>query len=581
LLGLVGGAAAIVLQSAIVVATNLFFFGRFSLSPCSPAAHQLGVLVVLIPGLGGLIVGLLARFASPAIRGHGIPETMETILVARSRIAPRLAVLKPLATAVSIGSGGPFGAEGPIIQTGGALGSFLGQLWSTTAAERKILVASGGAAAGMAATFNAPLAALLLALELHLFEFRARSILPVGIASAVAAAFRWIMLGPAPLYPVLANHEMTAWELPVSAILGVAAGLLACLLCKGVYLVEDAFERIGLHWTWWPLAGGLAVGLIGLFFPQALGVGSEYMSSITAGEATFAFLLAMLLCKILAWTISLGSGTSGGVLGPLLLMGGSLGGALGYLALWVRPGLGDPGMWAVVSMAAVFAGATRTPLTSVVFALELTHAGGLLVPLLISCLMSDLISVGLLRHSIMTEKIARCGIAICHELELDALGQLTVGQVMSPNVEVVPVSLPLGRLFERMYGGLDRAKHQGYPVTDDAGRLIGIVTRSDLPQFTLREDLGWLVVADVMSTRPVVVAWAEESVRRAAERMIVASVGRLPVVAANDASRIVGILSRSDVLKALARRHDEECRAERLLRADTRSAGPSSQRRAG
>jgi CBS domain-containing protein len=361
--------------------------------------------------------------------------------------------------------------------------------------------------------------------------------------------------------------------------LGLCAGLLAVCLCKAVYFVEDDFEILPLHWMWWPVLGGIAVGVLGFLFPQVLGVGVEYMGNIAWGRATLGFLCAMFLCKVLAWTIALGSGTSGGVLGPLLLIGGSFGGALAILVQWIRPDWGDPAVWAVVCMAAVFAGATRTPLTSVVFALELTGAGPVAMPCVVACIISDLVSLGLLRHSIMTEKMARRGVVVRHELELDAFGQFTVAQVMTLEVETVPMALPLGRLWERMYGGPERAKHQGYPVIDDRGRLVGMVTRSDLPQYALREDLGWLVVADVMTSRELVLGWEKESLRDAANRMIVAGVGRLPVVASEDCTRIVGILSRSDLLKAFARRHDEESRRERFLSIG--GVPPRSVRQAG
>jgi H+/Cl- antiporter ClcA len=564
-IGVLGALAAFVLQATIVLCTNVFFYGRLALTPVSPAEHHLGLLVVLIPPLGGLIVGLLARYGAPAIRGHGIPETMETILVSRSRIAPRLAVFKPLATAISIGSGGPFGAEGPIIQTGGALGSLLGQVQSTTAAERKVLVAAG-AAAGMAATFNAPVAAVFLAIELLLFEFRVRSLLPVALASAVATGLRWILQGSAPLFAVTATGAVPNWSLPLYLVLGACAGLLAVALSRGVYVVEELFERLPFHWMWWPVLGGVAVGLVGLVFPQAMGVGAEYVTLMTAGQATLGFLVAMLVCKTVAWTISLGSGTSGGVLGPLLLMGGALGGTLACVGNQLVPGACDPGRWALVGMAAVFGGATRTPLTSVVFGLELTHDAAALLPLLMACTVSDLISVGLLKHSIMTEKIARRGVRIGHEYELDALTQYTVSQVMTTDVQTVPQTLPLRRLFDFIHGTLQRStKHQGYPVVDDAGRLIGMVTRSDLPEFMMRDDLGWLVVADVMNSGPPILAVPGESLRDAAERMLAAGVGRLPVVLPEAPERVVGILSRSDVFKALARRADEEHRRERLL----------------
>jgi chloride channel protein, CIC family len=569
-IGLAGGLASFALQAAISLATNVFFLGRFSLLPASPADHHLGLLVLLIPPLGGLIVGLMARYGSPSIRGHGIPETMETVLVSRSRIAPRLAVLKPLATAISIGSGGPFGAEGPIIQTGGALGSLLGQFRSTTAAERKVLVAAG-AAAGMAATFNAPMAALFLAIELLLFEFRVRSLLPVALASGVAAGLRWLVQGTAPLFPVAAFH-ITGWDLPVFALLGLCGGALAVVLSKGIHFVENLFERLPIHWMWWPVLGGLAVGVVGVFFPQALGVGAEHVRAMTAGKATLGFLAAMLVCKSIAWTVSLGSGTSGGVLGPLMLMGGALGGTLACAADLLSAGTFDPGLWAVVCMVAVFGGATRTPLTSVIFALELTHASNVLLPSLIACAVSDLVSLGLLKHSIMTEKIARRGVRIGHEYELDALAMHTVGQVMTAEVETVALSLPLRRLMDLFYVHEKRAKHQGYPVVDEVGRLVGMVTRSDLPELSGRDELGWLVAADVMSNRPVVAAFPEEALRDAAERMLSAGVGRLPVVLPEQPTRVVGILSRSDVFKALAHRADEENRRERLLGGANREA---------
>jgi H+/Cl- antiporter ClcA/predicted transcriptional regulator len=561
LIGVLGAGAAFALQAAIVLATNLFFYGRLTLDAATPVGHHLGLLVVLIPPLGGVLVGLLARYGSSAIRGHGIPEAMETVLVARSRIAPRMALLKPLATAISIGSGGPFGAEGPIIQSGGALGSVLGQLLRLTAVERKILLAAG-AAAGMAATFGAPVAAVFLVVELLLFEFRARSLLPVALASAVAAGLRWAVLGPEPLFPAGTVHQPGFIDLPLFALLGLCAGLLAVCLSRAIYLIEDAFDRLALHWMWWPALGGIAVGLIGLIFPEALGVGAEHVRAMVAGRATLGFLLAMLICKTAAWTIALGSSTSGGVLGPLLLMGGSLGGVLAFLGGAILPLTPETGLWASVCMAAVFAGATRTPLTAVVFVLELTHEAGALLPLLVACTVSDLVSVALLRHSLMTEKIARRGVPIGHEYERDALASLTVAQVMTTDVEAVPLSLPLRQLWERFHGD---GKHQGYPVVDAQNRLVGVVTRSDLPALAREESLEWLIVQDVLGTRPVVVTWPEEPLREAADRMLAAGVGRLPVVVPEAPDRVVGLLSRSDVLKALARRAEEENRRERLL----------------
>jgi H+/Cl- antiporter ClcA len=489
---------------------------------------------------------------------------METVLVSRSRIAPRLAVLKPLGSAISIGSGGPFGAEGPIIQSGGALGSVLGQLLRTTAVERKTLLAAG-AAAGMAATFSAPVAAVFLAVELLLFEFRARSLLPVALASAVAAGLRWVVLGAGPLFPMAAGHVLSPSDLPLFAALGLAAGLMAVFLTRLIYFIEDAFDGLSLHWMWWPALGGVAVGVIGVLFPQALGVGAEHVQAMVAGKAALGFMVGMLVFKTAAWSIALGSGTSGGVLGPLLLMGGSLGGVLACLAGRVLPTTPDTGLWVAVCMAAVFAGATRTPLTSVVFALELTHEPGALLPLLLACTVSDLVSLTLLKHSLMTEKIARRGVRIGHEYELDVLAAQAVGQVMTSSVETVPLSLPLRCLFERFHGIGEQTKHQGYPVVDEGNRLVGMVTRSDLPDFLRPETSDLLLVADILRPGPPLVTWPEESLRDAAERMLAAGVGRLPVVAPQAPDRLVGLLSRSDVLKALARRSEEENYRERLL----------------
>jgi H+/Cl- antiporter ClcA/CBS domain-containing protein len=563
-IGLLGAGAAFALQAGIALATNLFFYGQWSFANASPATHHLGWFVVLIPPLGSLIVGLMARYGSPSIRGHGIPEAMETILVARGRIAPRLAVLKPLATAISIGSGGPFGAEGPIIQTGGALGSLVGQLLRTTSAERKVLL-TAGAAAGMSATFGAPVAAVFLAVELLLFEFRARSLLPVALASAVAAACRWLVLGQAPMYPAALSLPVGGWSMPWFAFLGVASGLMAVVLSRAIYVIEHWFERLPVHWMWWPAMGGVVVGVVGLVFPQALGVGAEHLQMMVLGRATFGFLAAMLVCKTIAWSVSLGSGTSGGVLGPLLLMGGSLGGVLAWLVAHTLPVTPDAGLWVIVAMAGVFAGATRTPLTSVVFALELTHQVDVLLPAVIACAVSDLVSLGLLRHSIMTEKIARRGLPILHEYELDVLATQTVGQVMTELVETVPESMPVRELCDLFYGPR-LSKHQGYPVVDFRGRLVGMVTRSDLAHSARRQhDLDWLRVADVMGSRTPIVARPEEPLREAAERMLAACVGRLPVVGADAPDRVIGIVSRSDVLKALARRVEEEQRRERLL----------------
>jgi H+/Cl- antiporter ClcA/predicted transcriptional regulator len=558
--------------------TDLFFWGDFGPGQ-APVHHGLGWFVVFIPPLGGLVIGLMARYGSEAIRGHGIPEAMENILLGRSRISPRVLILKPISAALSIGSGGPFGAEGPIIQTGGALGSVLAQFQALTAVERKCFLAAG-AAAGMAATFQAPVAAVLLAVELLLFELRPRTLLPVAIASAVAAGTRAVIFpeGAQALFDLTNKHQVpTPGQLVLFVGLGLAAGFASVGLTRSIYLVEDLFRKLPIHWMWWPALGGLVVGLIGLVFPAALGVGYDVIHGILTGEVTEMGLLpgdwghnallvlaAIAFFKFLAWCVALGSNTSGGVLAPILMVGGALGGALGrgvHHYLWPDA---DPTLWALVCMAGVFAGTTRAPLTSVVFALELTHDLPAFLPLLLVCTLSDLVSVLLLPHSIMTEKIARRGLTVGHEYELDVLATLRVRDVMTAPVETVPVHLSVADLFEKFYGDPGLRHFQSYPVVDGAGRLVGLVSQDDLPRYAVRDDLTWLVVADLMSAK-LTVTHPNEGLRQAAQRMIGSGLGRLPVVDPAEPGRLLGILSHRDVLKALARRLEEEHRRERFF----------------
>ncbi len=359
--------AAFVLLRLIELFTNIFYFQQLSFRPRLPAEHTLGWWSVLVPMLGGLIIGLMARYGSERIRGHGIPEAMEAILIGRSRMSPKVAVLKPISSAVSIGSGGPFGAEGPIIMTGGSIGSLIAQLFHLTAAERKVLLVAG-AAGGMSATFNTPVAAVLLAVELLLFEWKPRSLIPVALASSVASLLRPYLLGAGAMFAVTPHGLLPAADLLASVPLGCLAGVLALVLTLSVYGAEDAFHRLPIHWMWWPVLGGLAVGLGGMVRPAALGVGYNVIESLLQGDFVTRTLLVLILVKGLIWAIALGSGTSGGVLAPLLMMGG----ALGAIASTVLPG-GDRALWPLVGMAAALGGTMRSPLTATIFALELTH----------------------------------------------------------------------------------------------------------------------------------------------------------------------------------------------------------------
>ncbi len=557
LVGLLCALIAIVLLGLIGFFTNLFFYGRFSFAFNSPADNTLGGWEILVPAGGGLIIGLMARYGSERIRGHGIPEAMEAILIGQSRIQPRVAILKPLSSAISIGSGGPFGAEGPIIMTGGAFGSIIGQFLHLSAAERKVLLVAG-AAGGMSATFSSPVAAVLLAVELLLFEWKPRSMIPVAVASAAAAILRGVLIGPGPLFPTGPHPMMSITGLLLCPLVGVIAGAGAFLLTVAVYAAEDVFRRLPIHWMWWPVIGGVVVGIGGFFFPHTLGVGYDTIRTLISGQFTIKLVLAVLLVKSAIWAISLGSGTSGGVLAPLLMVGAALGG----LEATVVP-IGDPGVWSLVSMAAILGGTMRSPFTGVIFALELTHDVNLLLPLLIACVAAHAFTVLALRRSILTEKVARRGHHVAREYAVDPLEMLKVGTVMTRQVMTIPAAMTVREAQSRFFAA-GSPRHQGYPLVDHEGKLVGIVTRSDLLELSTRDGQGERTLESLVG-RKLVVAFPYEPLRVAANRMLAANVGRVLVVAPDEPARVVGIVTRSDVLKARLRMMDEEERRERVL----------------
>jgi CIC family chloride channel protein len=545
ILAVITGFVAQALVALIGIITNISFYGRLSTKFVSPAGNHLGWMVLFIPAIGGLIVGVMARFGSKAIRGHGIPEAMEQVLLNESRIPARVTLLKPISAAFSIGTGGPFGAEGPIIATGGALGSLIGQVLRTTADERKTLLAAG-AAAGMAATFGSPVSAVLLAVELLLFEFRPRSMVPVALASAAATAIRMLYVGTEPIFamPLLARPSGEA--LAAYAIVGAMVGWLAVYVTRAVYWVEDLFEKLPIHWMWWPVLGGLVVGAIGIVAPHTLGVGYDNIEGIVTGRLAGQAVVFLCLMKFISWAISLGSGTSGGTLAPLFTIGGGCGVALGELASTQFPRFGiDPRICALVGMAAMFAGASRALLASVVFAFETTLQPMGLLPLLAGCTAGFLVSSLLMRNTIMTEKLARRGVRVPAEYAADYLDRIAAGDACSREV----VTLRDDQRISEVHALVPT--HQGFPVVDRDGRLIGVVTRRD---FIDREP--YTRVGDLIR-RPPAVVFTDMSLREAADHMVREEIGRLPVVERSDPSRVVGILTRSDLLSAHAQRLEE------------------------
>ena len=551
-IGVIGTAGAALLLGAIRFFTNLFFFHTLSLAARSPADHHLGVGVIAVPVLGGLIVGLMARFGTEKIRGHGIPEAIETILFGKSRMSPKVAILKPLSSAIVIGSGGPFGAEGPIIVTGGAAASLLAQAFHLTAAERKALLVAG-ACAGMTAVFGTPLAAILLAVELLLFELRPRSLLPVALSCAVAGFLRPLWAGAGPLFPLATVPASTGALLSCCAA-GLICGAASSLMTVTLYRVEDFFQRLPIHWMWWPAIGGVVVGLGGVFEPRALGVGYDVIGDLLRHDLVTSAALALLLVKFVIWVVALGSGTSGGVLAPLLMIGAGLGSVLGA---WL-PG-GSPQLWALVCMAAMLAGTMRAPLTAVVFAFGLTQDVNAFLPAILGCAAAYGFTVIAMPRSILTEKIARRGRHVFREYGLDPLERHFVEEVMTRSVVGIPAQLTLAQVRAR-YFGADQP-HRAYPVLD-AGRLLAVVDRAALDGLAAGESsatLGSLLA----HAPPPDYARVGETCRAVAQRLAALGSERLPVVDDGTALRVVGIVSRSDLLKPVRAQHEEESLRER------------------
>ena len=558
-IGLVCAYVALVLLKLIGLFTNLFFYQRWDTALVSPAGHHLGAFVVLVPVIGALMIGVMARFGSERIRGHGIPEAIEAILINGSRVEPKVALLKPISSAISIGSGGPFGAEGPIIMTGGAIGSLIAQFFHLTSTERKTLLVAG-AAAGMSATFAAPLASVLLAVELLLFEWKPRSMIPVALASATAAASRRYLLGLGPIFPVPPHPVFIGPNgLAACVVAGLLAGGLSALLTLAVYASEDGFQKLPIHWMWWPALGGLVIGLGGLIFPQALGVGYDTIAALLQGDVPMKMILGVLIVKSIIWSVSLGSGTSGGVLAPLLMMGGALGG----LEALVFPFEGA-GFWPLVSMGAILGGTMRSPFTGVVFALELTHDVNILLPLLIAVTIAHGFTVLLLGRSILTEKVARRGFHMSREYAVDPLEILFAREVMRSNIVALPVGAHVDALVAALRVDPAKGPQRLFPVVDSDERLKGVVTRVDLQQLVdALPQGGDKTVAAIVRGEPAVVR-PDDSLREIVYRMAETGLTRFPVVERD--GRLAGMLALDDLLKARALNLDAEQRRERVLK---------------
>lgn len=529
-----------VLLELIAIATNLFWFGRLSIARVDPLDAHLGLAVVTIPVIGSVMIGLMARFGSDKIKGHGIPEAIEAILYGESRLSLKVAILKPLSSAISIGSGGPFGAEGPIIMTGGAIGSLFAQCFRLSAAERKTLLVAG-AAAGMTGIFGTPLAAVLLAIEVLLFEWKPRSFVPVVVAVLVSLGVRPFLLGAGPLFPFAATAMPVWWQTGGIALgLGILLGLEAALLSSLLYRVEDLFHRLPVHWMWWPAIGGAVVGLGGLIDAHVLGAGYSNIQALLDGTLVARVVLALLVVKAMVWLVALGSGTSGGVLAPLLILGGALGALVGHFLP------GSIGFWALIGMAGIMSGAMRAPLTGAIFVVELTGHFDALPSTIAASAGAYAVSVLIMRRSILTEKIARRGRHVLQEYTVDPLDFLQAAQVMTGDPDTLPGDMSISAAVE-FFG--ERATHRSYPVVDQGGRLLALVSRSDTLRWQVEGDRDRTSLAEALSDASQPFAYPHSPIGEVADLMVDTGIGRIPIVDA-DTRRVVGILSRHDLLKA-------------------------------
>jgi H+/Cl- antiporter ClcA len=558
-IGLLAGLIAFVLYKLIGLFTNIFFYHRFVADFTSAQHNQLGLWVIPIPVIGGIIVGFMAKYGTSKIKGHGIPEAMEAVMVNRSRIEPRVAILKPISAAIAIGTGGPFGAEGPIIQTGGAVGSLVGQAFHTTASERKVLLACG-AAAGMSATFNTPIAGVILAIELLLFEFKARSFIPLVIASTLATAVHMQLLGAGPMFKVTAMDFGIPHALPFYLLLGLVCGLAAVGFSKLLYWTEDQFEKLPIDELWWPAIGALGLGIIGYFVPRVLGVGYDTIGDILNANLAWKLLLVVMVAKAAALVISLGSGTSGGLLAPMFMSSAAMGGvfAMGMDRIFPTANL-SAGAFALVAMGAVFGAASRATFSFIIFAFEITRDYNSVLPLMLVSVIADGIAMWLMpRASIMTEKLARRGLHIHQEYEADILQQVRVSETMDQDVPKLPADMKVSELSDLIARrDPEISRHQGMVILDTDGNLAGVITRGDVMRALDADSTGASTVLDA-GTHDVVVTYPDEMLHDASAKMLRNDIGRLPVVDRKDPRKVLGYLGRPGIMAARLRRLDEE-----------------------
>lgn len=557
LIGIGTGLIMFVLYHLIAFITNITFYHRFSFQFVSEVNSHIGLLAILMPVIGGALVGLMSKYGTHEIQGHGLPEALEAVVSNKSKISGKVAIWKPLSAAIVIGTGGPFGAEGPIIQTGGAVGSYVGQLTRTTESERRILLACGSAA-GLAATFGTPLSGVIMAIEILLFEFRTRSFIPLVIASSLATVVRYQLMQSKAMFSVGPMRFGLPGALPYYIGLGILCGVAAVFFIKALYWTEDQFAKLHVSRYVLPSVGALGVGILGYFVPRIFGPGYDTIGAILENQFTLTFLLVILLFKFSALILSLGTRTSGGLLAPVFMIGAAMGGLFAMAINHLIPGANlSPGAFALVGMGAVFGAAVRSTFAFIVFPLEMTHNFNSVLPLMLVGVIASGVAYVLYRNSVVTEKLARRGFLIPQDYEADIFKRVPVSEVMDTAPPTIPGRMKVSELSEKLRrGDADVTRHKGIPIVDEHNRLVGIVTHGDV-QKAIQKGLSESTVLEAGS-KDLVLAFASEPLYEAVVRMLSRDVGRLPVVSRDDIHRLVGYLGRTQVISARLKRLAEE-----------------------
>ena len=545
IIGILGGYGAVGFRLLIEFFQRLFF-----------SHHGDGILDVLLrlpwyakvipPIIGGAIVGPLVYFFAREAKGHGVPEVMEAVTLKGGVIRNRVVVLKSLTSAISIASGGSVGREGPIVQIGSAIGSALGQLLKVSVDRMRTLVACG-AAAGIAATFNAPIAGAMFALEIILGDFGIAAFTPIVVSSVLATVISRVHLGAFPAFIVPQYTMVSIWEIPIYALFGVIAGFVGVFFTTFLYKVEDIFDDIKIPAYLKASMGGVLIGFIGVYFPHVFGVGYDGISLALLGQLSLGMLLGLVFIKILATSITIGSGGSGGIFAPSLFIGSMAGGAFGYLMHMLFPAItATTGAYSLVGMGAIVSATTHGPLTAIMILFEMTGDYKIILPLMLSCIIATVVASQLKRDSIYTLKLARRGVDIRAGKEVNILKSLLVKDAMTQEVVSIPSNMSLKNLVKFTLA----SKHSSFPLVDNEGLLSGIVTFQDFKEVVFEEGLGDLVVAKELSPPVVITITKKENLDDALQKIGLKNIEQIPVVDENNPRKIIGILSRRDIFAA-------------------------------